>query len=218
MLIDMHVHTAVSSPCSRIDPRQLVETAPRVGLDAVCVTEHEEMEGAEVARRLGEEVGFPVFRGVEVYTELGDMLVFGLERARYPWKVPFEELLSQVREEGGAVIPAHPCRDTRGLHHILGEERAEYLLANVDAVETLNGGSSPQSNAVAQACAREYGLPGIGGSDAHFLMQLGRCLTVFEREIYSEAELVEEVRAGRCRAAYASEMEGLRMSETWSIG
>jgi len=173
MLIDMHVHTAVSSPCSRIDPRQLVEAAPRIGLDAVCVTEHEEMEGAEVARRLGEGAGFPVFRGVEVYTELGDMLVFGLHRARYPWQIPFKQLLSEVRKGDGAIIPAHPCRDSRGLH-------------SVDAIETHNGGSSPDSNAVAREYAEKYGLPGIGGSDAHFLMQLGRCLTVFEREIGDE--------------------------------
>jgi len=216
MLIDMHVHTAVSSPCSRIDPRQLVEAAPRIGLDAVCVTEHEEMEGAEVARRLGEGAGFPVFRGVEVYTELGDMLVFGLHRARYPWQIPFKQLLSEVRKGDGAIIPAHPCRDSRGLHLILGEEEAEFLLASVDAIETHNGGSSPDSNAVAREYAEKYGLPGIGGSDAHFLMQLGRCLTVFEREIGDETALVEEIRAGRCRAAYASEMEGLKMSEIWS--
>jgi predicted metal-dependent phosphoesterase TrpH len=215
MLVDLHVHTAVSSPCSQIDPRLLIEVASRVGLDALCVTEHEEMEGAEMARRLGEEAGFPVFRGVEVYTELGDMLVFGLYRPGFPLKTPFAELLSEARDAGGAIIPAHPCRGSYGFHHTLGEERAEFLLANVDAIETRNGGSSPESNGAAQAYADKYGIPGVGGSDAHFLMQLGRCLTVFEREISDEVELVEEIKAGRCRAAYASEVESLKLSEMW---
>ncbi len=215
MLIDMHVHTAVSSPCSQIDPRQLVEAAQRIGLDALCVTEHEELEGAETARRMGAEAGFLVLRGVEVYTEMGDMLVFGLYRRSYPVTTPFDELLAEVREAGGVIIPAHPCRGSRGFHELLDEERAEFLLANIDAIETRNGGTSPEANAAAQAYADRYGISGVGGSDAHFLMQLGRCLTVFERQIESEAELVEEIRAGRCRAAYAAEVEKIKMSEIW---
>lgn len=215
MLIDLHVHTSVSSPCSQIDPHLLVKVAARIGLDAVCVTEHEEMEGAELAWRLGRDAGFTVLRGVEVYTELGDMLVFGLYRPRFPVQTPFPELLAEVRDAGGAVIPCHPCRGSLGFHHALGEERAEYLLANVDAIEVRNGGSSPESNLAAEAYAARYGLPGVGGSDAHFLMQLGRCLTVFERDVADEEELVREIKAGRCRAAYASEVGELKMSEMW---
>ncbi len=215
MLIDMHVHTAVSSPCSRIDPRQLILVARDLGLDAVCVTEHEEMEGAQVAWELGRELGFPVFRGVEVYTDCGDMLVFGLIRPSFPLQVPFVELLQQVREAGGVIIPAHPCRSDRGFHEKLGPEKAEFLLAHVDALEVKNGGSSEEANLRTEAVAREYGIPGVGGSDAHFLMQVGRCLTVFERDVESEEELVREVKAGRCRAAYAHEVEGLELSRFW---
>ena len=215
MLVDLHVHTAVSSPCSQIDPQLLIEVASRIGLDAICVTEHEEMEGAEVTRRLGTEAGFPVFRGVEVYTELGDMLVFGLYRPKFPLQTPFAELLSEVRDAGGVIIPCHPCRGSLGFHHTLGDERAEFLLANADAIETRNGGSSQESNSAAEAYADRYGLPGTGGSDAHFLMQVGRCLTVFERDIDSEAQLVEEIKAGRFRAVYASEVEALKLSELW---
>jgi len=215
MLIDMHVHTAVSSPCSRIDPRQLIYAAREMGLDAVCVTEHEEMEGARVACELGRELGFPVLRGVEVYTDCGDMLVFGLEVPSFPLQVPFEDLLRQVRVAGGLVIPAHPCRSDRGFHDKLGRERAEFLLAHVDALEVKNGGNAEEANLRAEAVAREYGIPGVGGSDAHFLMQLGRCLTVFERDIESEEDLVREVKAGRCRAAYAHEVEGIELSRLW---
>jgi predicted metal-dependent phosphoesterase TrpH len=215
MLVDLHVHTAVSSPCSQIDPRLLVKVAPQIGLDAVCVTEHEEMQGAEAARQLGLEAGFPVFRGVEVYTEFGDMLVFGLYRPSFPMQTPFAELLREVRDAGGVIIPAHPCRGSLGFHHSLGEEQAEFLLANIDAIETRNGGSSPESNQAARAYADKYDIPGIGGSDAHFLMQVGRSLTVFERDITDEAALVEEIRAGRCRAADDSEVGSLRVGELW---
>lgn len=215
MLVDLHVHTVVSSPCSHIDPRQLIHAARRLGLDAVCVTEHEEMEGAQVAWELGRELGFPVLRGVEVYTDCGDMLVFGLEIPSFPLQVPFEELHRWVREADGLIIPAHPCRSDRGFHDRLGPERAEFLLARVDALEVKNGGNTEEANLRAEAVALEYGIPGVGGSDAHFLMQLGRCLTVFENDIESEEDLVREVKAGRCRAAYAHEVEGIELSRLW---
>jgi hypothetical protein len=37
----------------------------------------------------------------------------------------------------------------------------------------------------------------VAGSDAHRLDEVGRCVTVFEREIRTERELVEELRARR---------------------
>lgn len=207
MLIDLHVHTSVSSPCSQIDPHQLVEAAPIIGLDAVCVTEHEEMEGADFAWRLGREAGFTVLRGVEVYTDLGDMLVFGYRRPRFPLQVSFEELAREVREGGGVIIPCHPCRGAHDLFETMGQETAARMMRSVDAVEVRNGGTAPEANQAAEKMAVRCGLPGVGGSDAHFLMQVGRCLTVFERDIRDEEDLVREIRAGRCRAAYASEVE-----------
>ena len=215
MLIDLHVHTSVSSPCSQINPRELIVVARKIGLDAVCVTEHEEMEGARVAWELGREVGFPVLQGVEVYTDFGDMLVFGLFRPRFPLQIAFDELREQVAGAGGVIIPAHPCRSDRGFHEKLGRERAEYLLRHVDAVETKNGGSAEEANLRAEEIASRYRLPGVGGSDAHFLMQVGRCLTVFEREVANEGDLVREIKAGRCRAAYASEVKELNPSLMW---
>jgi hypothetical protein len=94
-------------------------------------------------------------------------------------------------------------------------EIADHLLKNVDAVETRNGGASPEANRAAEVMAQRYGLPGVGGSDAHFLMQLGRCLTVFEGEIGREEDLMREIRAGRCRAASASELEAQVMPRLW---
>ena len=40
MLIDLHVHTNISSRCSSLMPEELVDKARELGLDAVCVTEH----------------------------------------------------------------------------------------------------------------------------------------------------------------------------------
>jgi len=198
----MHVHTTVSSPCSFIDPEHLADAATAAGMDAICVTEHDEIGGAEVAREICAERGLTVFRGVEIYTEFGDMLVFGLYRDAPSWKTPFEQLDEMCREAGALIIPAHSCRVTGELERVHGPERADYLMRHVDAVETHNGGCTREGNEAALETAVRYGLPGIGGSDAHHLVQVGRCHTLFEDEIRSEEELIAAVRAGRCRGAY----------------
>ncbi len=202
MKIDLHVHTTVSSPCSLIHPRRAIEWARAVGLDAICVTEHDEIAGAEVTSELGRQLGFPVFRGIEIYTEFGDMLVFGLYEDAPGWKTPFADLLEACRAQGAVIAPAHSCRVTGELERIHGPDKVTWLMSNVDAIETHNGGCTAGGNEGAAHLARIHRLPGIGGSDAHHEFQVGRCYTVFEDDIRTDADLVAAIRAGRCRGAY----------------
>jgi len=41
----------------------------------------------------------------------------------------------------------------------------------------------------------------VAGSDAHTYTEVGRCVTIFERAVGSEEELIEELRAGRYHLA-----------------
>jgi predicted metal-dependent phosphoesterase TrpH len=201
--VDLHVHTNVSSPCSFIEPERMIRRAIDVGLDAVCVTEHEEIEGAEVARRLG--AGYPeikVFRGIEIYTEFGDMLVYGLYRDAPGWKTPFADLLEMCEDAGAAIVIAHPCRIAGELEQVHGEKRVREMLGYLTAVETHNGGSTPGGNDAALQLARSGGLPGTGGSDAHHEFQVGRCFTVFDDEINTDEELVVALKRGRYHGVY----------------
>jgi hypothetical protein len=199
--IDMHVHTNVSSPCSLIDPTRLPDLGSAAGIDALCVTEHDDTLGADVAARIGRERGFPIFKGVEIFTELGDMLVFGLEVPNGTWKTPFDELVAACRAAGAVIVPAHPCRIPDELVSKHGRERVDEMLDACVAVETHNGGCTPGGNEAAMKLAADHRLPGIGGSDAHHEFQVGRCYTVFEDDIATTAELLEALREGRCRGA-----------------
>jgi predicted metal-dependent phosphoesterase TrpH len=196
--IDLHVHTNVSSPCSFMTPRGAIRRAAETGLDAICVTEHDEIAGAEVACELGRKLGFPVFKGIEIYTEFGDMLVYGLYRDPPGWRTPFAELLEMCRGVGAVIAPAHSCRVTGELERIHGTQKADWLLNSVDAIETHNGGCTPGGNRAAQELARRYNLPGIGGSDAHYEFQIGRCFTEFEGDVRTDQELVAALRSGGC--------------------
>lgn len=207
--VDMHTHTTVSSPCSLMEPEVLVRQAMAVGLDAVCVTEHEEIAGADLAQEIGRRHGLPVFRGIEIYTEFGDMLVFGLYRDAPSWKTPFAELVEMCEEAGAVIVPAHPCRVEGELERKHGEENVAAMLEHVTAVETHNGGNTSGGNAAALTLARGSGLPGTGGSDSHHIFQVGRCLTVFEEEFSTDAGLVAALKSGCYGGAYARDIPAI---------
>ena len=75
MIVDLHVHTSRSSFCSDLSPEDMFEKAKKLGLDAIAVTEHSTCRGAHIAYEIGSAQGFPVFKGVEVATDCGDILV-----------------------------------------------------------------------------------------------------------------------------------------------
>ena len=206
MKIDLHVHTSVSSTCSFMTPEGAIRRAVEIGLDAICVTEHDEIAGAEVAGKLGRKLGFPVFKGIEIYTEFGDMLVYGLYRDPPGWRTPFAELVEACRRVGAVIAPAHSCRVTDELERIHGPEQADWLLKNVDAIETHNGGCTPGGNQAARDLARRYHLPGIGGSDAHYEFQIGRCFTEFHDDISTDEELVAALRSGDYHGACSEQL------------
>ena len=78
MLIDMHTHTSVYSTDSNLLPHEALARAAERGIDGVILTEHDVVWAAERAARLAEQVGIVVLPGVEVTTELGHVLVYGL--------------------------------------------------------------------------------------------------------------------------------------------
>jgi len=205
MIIDLHIHTNLGSICSQLGPDELLERVQQMGIDAICVTEHHSHRGANKMVEFAAGSGYPIFRGVEIYTELGDMLVYGLKRETRYHLTTFEELTAMADEDGAVIIPAHPCRGWGRKHkhaHVFPEE----LVGQVAAIETLNGANTVRSNEAATAIAEEFGLHGTGGSDAHAIWQVGKCVTVFEREIASEEDLIEELREGRFVAAYLEDL------------
>jgi len=205
LIVDLHIHTNRSSYCSSLSPQEMFERAGELGLDAVAITEHSTHRGAQIAYEMGRELGFKVFRGVEVYTTSGDMLVFGISSEVMP-DMDFGELVDTARSEGGLIVAAHPTRGYWGHHRKYKGYPPRDVLERVDAIESLNGGCSRQANLQATRLAVEMGLPQVGGSDAHIASQVGKCITIFEDEIRDEVELIEALREGRCRAAYLEDV------------
>ena len=195
MNIDMHVHTNVSSICSCIDICQMIDYAKHIGLDAICVTDHDTLYGATVAQKIGREKDFLIFKGMEVNTVEGDFLVFGLEEDIEEGKHSAEELLRMVSSAGGAAIAAHPYRR---FNRALGDKI--FSLTDYHAIEVKNGNTPGMFNEVARSAALQLNLPGVGGSDAHRLNQIGRYYTRFRTPVATEQELIEAIKTGEYEA------------------
>jgi len=200
MTIDLHVHTYPASPCSSASVDALIEEAKRIGLDGICLTDHNHLWGPAQVEELRQKHGFLILRGNEITTNQGDVLVFGCEKD-IQGIVDIKELRREVDEADGFMIVAHPFRgflivgvDQAGLTPEKAMERP--LFNYVDAVEVLNGKVTEKENDFALRVTEGLGLPGTGGSDAHEVAEVGVYATEFYEVIKSEQDLIAALKKG----------------------
>lgn len=207
MIIDIHTHTYPTSDDSALSPDELIREAKRIGLDGVCITDHDGFWTPQQIEQLASAHDFLVLPGCEVTTEEGHLLVYGLSRYVFGMhRASFVKRL--VDEAGGAVVVAHPYRrtyreraatNTQAYYDMLDRACRNDAFKLADAVEVLNGRGSEQENAFSQEIAKRFGMSGTGASDAHTLRELGTFATEFKRSVRSLADFIQELKAGRFR-------------------
>ncbi len=193
MLFDLHVHSSVSL-CSRLDIPDVLAHARGLGLDGVCITDHDSMDARFAVCEGVQPDGLVVLLGMEYATTQGDFLLFGPFEDLEPG-LSAETMLRLVREAGGAAVAAHPCRRKRP---------ADAFLAGtglVTCVETVNGRNTANENRRALEWGAFRRLPTTAGSDAHTLGELGRAPTRFFTPIHTRAECIAALRQGLCAPA-----------------
>ncbi len=211
MIIDMHCHTVRGGPDSNLSPEELVREARRIGLNGVCLTEHGGgWDKWDFERFAAQNKDLLLVRALEVDTEYGHVIAFGLPG--YISGIHRSETLRKVvLEHGGYMVSVHPFRRffekpplNRSLLFkgpcSLDEAVTHPVFQVTDAIEVVNGACTLRENEFALKAAKTLGKPGLGGSDAHSTHGLGCGAVVFEREIGSEAELIQELKAGRFHA------------------
>jgi len=187
VLVDLHCHTQPLSTCSSLQPEDLVDLARARGLDAVCLAEHDRWWPPEDIQALSGRTRFVVLSAVELTTDMGHVLAFGLEPAG---PLPTAgAAFAAASAQGALLFLAHPARD--GLLRV-DRHTVEYF----ESVEAINGSDSRLQNVAASGLARGFRLPGIGGSDCHSPLEVGRAATRFETKITSSADLVAALRSG----------------------
>ncbi|NMG75473.1 PHP domain-containing protein [Aromatoleum diolicum] len=209
MWIDCHCHTKYSYD-NWLEPVDLVRRAKALGLDGVCITEHYSYEASEPVEQVGRDEGLLVLRGVEIATDRGHMLAYGVEddgwniwgRDNY---LPIAEVIAHINSLGGICVPAHPFREV-GVASLL---EGLLDLRGIAGVETHNGSNRESDNELAINAARHMALPALGGSDCHKTEAVGRCATKFQQPVTDMASFIAAVRAGACQGSYFPGYVGL---------
>ena len=205
MLIDLHTHTYPLSWDSQLSADELVERSKEAGLDGIVLSEHDWAWNPDEVVALAQRHNFLVMHGIEVNTDDGHILVLGPRRYTYGMH-HVRELARLVAEADGVMWAAHPYRRHHPWDWESDREWADALdrgerndaYAIVSALEIVNGRGRRRENLVSHCIADRIGLPGTGGTDSHRIEDIGKTATYFDRDITSAADLIEELRAGRC--------------------
>jgi Predicted metal-dependent phosphoesterases (PHP family) len=105
----MHTHCEYS-PDSRTPVAVQALAIKAAGLDVVCATDHNTIEGALRLRELAD--GFRVIVGEEVSSREGEIIGLFLEKP-IPRGLSAEDTIAQIHDQGGLVSVPHPYSHNR---------------------------------------------------------------------------------------------------------
>ncbi|MEN6475659.1 MAG: PHP domain-containing protein [Syntrophaceae bacterium] len=198
-IMDIHTHTAAYSPCSITDPVEHLKRAAAVGLDGICITEHDrpwlawewqalerDARGLKITLLPGQEI-----RCYDIEGRIkGDFLIFGpdiiIERPLAP-----AELIGLIHERRGIVVAAHPYRSDMSF---LGAGDLVYEL-DQDGIEVFHPHHTRSGLDKAAAAAAKLAKPPTGASDAHRLEEIGTFGTIFPEPVANLEDLVRQIKA-----------------------
>ena len=188
--VDMHTHSEYS-PDSRTPLTSQAAAIKAAGLNVVCATDHNTIEGALRLRELAD--GFRVIVGEEVSSRDGEIIGLFLDKA-VPRGLSAEETIARIHDQGGLVSVPHPFSRNRRFH--LRRSVLESVWKDIDAIEVFNAREAfTQDNVRAAAFAKEKGLPGAVGSDAHRASEIGRAWVEVE-EFAGRDDFIAALREG----------------------
>lgn len=196
MIIDLHFHTRQYSPCSQIDIEEGIKRGKDIGLDGICITDHDTYDAHIYAKELEKKYGIKVIVGVEILTYEGDILCFGIDEVPKN-KMHAQELIDHIKNQGGVTISAHPFRNNgRGMGNYIKNVKG------LNAIEVFNGNTSYENNLKALNLSQKLNIPCVGASDAHKLENVGKYATKFFDVIENETDLIEAIKLGRVEPVF----------------
>ncbi|MDD1768326.1 MAG: PHP domain-containing protein [Methanomassiliicoccales archaeon] len=215
---DIHVHTRYSGfgrlgflrfPESVAHPCDVVKNAQASGLNVVCITDHNSIEGAFKAKECAKSYpGVDVVVGEEITTLNGELIGLYLTE-EIPQGLSVEETIDRIRSQGGIVIAPHPF----SLHCPSLGDRVDHL--DIDGIETINAGHiDGYANRMAQSHENNGKWAVVGGSDSHSLNTIAYAHTLFDG---TNAEDLRKAILER-RTSAAGKRMPLEKGIAWSVG
>ncbi len=168
---DLHMHTDHSPDCAT-PVEVLLEVARERGLDAIAITDHNEVSGALEAREVAKRMdGIEVIVAEEVKTaEQGEVIGLFIEE-RIPRGLSMAETIAEIRRQGGLVYVPHPFDR---LHSVPDYEHLLEIVEDIDILEVFNPRVAFSAfNEEAERFAAKYRIVPGAGSDSHVAQGLG---------------------------------------------
>lgn len=192
--VELHAHSALSHD-GRDPVDLLLEQASAVDLDAIAITDHDEIDASLEAAELAPEYGLIGIPAIEISSAAGHVLGIGVNE-RVPAGLPYGETIARIHELGGIAVIPHPFQSSR---HGVGAKVPRDDLARADAIEIYNSRLlTGRANRKAERFARSRGLPMTAGSDAHVGEMVGQAVTrVGTRGERSVGAILQGIREGR---------------------
>lgn len=161
----------------------MVARAKALHLDGIAITDHDSIAGWERAAEAGRRLGVAVVPGKEIKIRHGPRVVgevlalFLNDDIQKNQIIALGDIVDEIRTQGGIAAIPHPFDWMRktAILEVADRERIAF-----DAIESINGRNDVRANGRAIELAHRYGIPQIGGSDAHMARELGEAYTFCE--------------------------------------
>jgi glycosyltransferase involved in cell wall biosynthesis/predicted metal-dependent phosphoesterase TrpH len=211
--VDLHCHSTASQvsrlgvqrslglPECATPPEEVYELAKRRGMDFVTITDHDTIDGClELADRPDCFVSEELTARFAGEAQAVHVLCYGIDPGDHEWLQAhagdLEACAAYLHEHGIACALAHPFYDVAAP---LARRHRRRLAELFPIWEVRNGSRAAELNAPAVVYVETHGGTGIGGSDDHAGVDIGRTFTEAPAAATPE-ELLRHLREGRAEA------------------
>jgi predicted metal-dependent phosphoesterase TrpH len=186
---DLHVHTTYSQD-SLITPKDLIYYAKKRGLNAIAITDHNQLEGSY---KIAKETDFLIIPGMEVSSADGHIVALNVNEL-IPRGLSAPETVERIHKAGGVAIACHPYVYFKGC-------LKENVCSTFDAIEVINARAFPFKRSVkkAEETAKKLGLSRVAGTDSHYGPQIGYAYTDIDAAEPSIEAITKAIVDGHCQ-------------------
>jgi histidinol phosphatase-like PHP family hydrolase len=194
MKIDFHIHTTEYSRCAQSSAEDQIKAAIHKGIDVMFITDHMTLYPMDLIEVYNKKYApFKIYQGIEV-TILDecyeDVVVIGVHDPKIQgshWS--YEALYRFVREQGGALILAHPYRFS-------DEVNLNVWDYPPDAIEILSSNLGKHNLKRRRLLATSLERPTVTNSDSHTTENTGCYYNDFPGTCITEALIIKALIEG----------------------
>jgi predicted metal-dependent phosphoesterase TrpH len=191
--VELHAHSALSYD-GRDPVELLLEQAAAVGLDALAVTDHDELDASIEAAERAADYGLVGIVGMEITSSAGHILAFDIDE-QIPAGLSYDETLDRIWDQDGLAVVPHPFQKSR---HGVAPHITREQLASADAIEVYNSRLlTGLANRKAEKFALNRDLPMTAGSDAHISEMIGQAVTQVGTDERTPEAILGAIESGR---------------------